>query len=222
MALPVFISKSLQEVDDLSAFLANKNIPLVAHSFLSFERVESERPDGFDCLFFGSPRSVIFYFSRNSVPATTKVACSGQKTAQVLIELGHPPDFIAQQSGNIDETSAAFGAWNGNSTVLFALSETSHKSYTKHLSAENVLEMVVYRTIVTTKKVIDCSVYIFTSPSNVEGFLRENSFPSGASIIAWGQTTEQFIQQHGFVCDYVLTQSSEKELIHYLEDLFLE
>lgn len=221
MSHSVFISKPEQEIEELSSYLRNREITLVAHSFLSFERVDAVRPDHFDCIFFGSPRSAIFYFSRNSIPSNVKIACSGNKTAEVLTGLGRTPDFVAQQSGNIDQTSLQFADWCGNSTVLFALSETSNKSYTKHLDPKNVLEMVVYRTLITSKRIPDCTIYAFSSPSNVEGFLRENSFPSGAKIIAWGQTTEKSIEKHGFTCDYVLSNSSEQDLIHQLESQFL-
>lgn len=221
MSTSVFISKSLHDVADLALFLEKRGIELIAHSFLTFEAVASNLPEKFDCIFFGSPRSVRFFLSNHSTPEGIRFACAGQKTAETLSELGHTPDFIASQSGNIDASSRAFGKWCGDATVLFPLSETSNKSYTKHLDSRKVLEMVVYRTRISSLKLPVCTIYIFTSPSNVTGFLNENTLRPESKVIAWGQTTAEALESRHLPCDHVLSNSSEQDLINTLNTHFL-
>jgi len=58
---------------------------------------------------------------------------------------------------------------------------------------------------------------IFTSPSNVNGFLFDNSISDYCKIIAWGKTTENHLISKGFKVNYTLNTASENELIEILK-----
>jgi hypothetical protein len=57
----------------------------------------------------------------------------------------------------------------------------------------------------------------FKSPSNVDGFLIENQFPSNAKIIAWGNTTEKCLNNKGYLVWKTLLNSTVDELVEILK-----
>jgi uroporphyrinogen-III synthase len=56
-----------------------------------------------------------------------------------------------------------------------------------------------------------CAVYIFTSPSNAEAFLVQNTIPHGAKVIAKGESTQDFLQQQGIESTYFTDDSIDWE-----------
>jgi hypothetical protein len=73
--------------------------------------------------------------------------------------------------------------WVGERKVLFPTSDISVKTMSSVFSPDNKIEVAIYRTHIEAEIVLDCSYYVFTSPSNVQGFFRENSTPPDAIII---------------------------------------
>ena len=57
----------------------------------------------------------------------------------------------------------------------------------------------------------------FKSPSNVDGFLIENQFPSNAKIIAWGKTTKNYLLAKNQTVEHTLKNSTVDELVEYLK-----
>ena len=55
--------------------------------------------------------------------------------------------------------------------------------------------------------------YVFTSPSNLEGYLALNSLPKNAKVIAWGKTTEKACFKNSITPCYTLENATEKELV---------
>ena len=56
----------------------------------------------------------------------------------------------------------------------------------------------------------------FTSPSNVEGYLKENIIPQQSKIIAWGETTKIYLLANRLEVYKTLKISSENEIIEIL------
>ena len=61
MSTKIFISKSITEIDNLLDFTQEKEIELIAHSFLQFEAIAFKIESSYDAIFFGSPRAVDFF-----------------------------------------------------------------------------------------------------------------------------------------------------------------
>jgi hypothetical protein len=60
----------------------------------------------------------------------------------------------------------------------------------------------VYQTALVPRHIKECTVYVFTSPSNAESFLQCNTLPLGAKVIAWGESTRSFLSRQGIESDF--------------------
>ena len=95
----------------------------------------------------------------------------------------------------------AFRAWAGDRHVTFPVSDRSKKSYSVLFPDDQKQEVTVYSTHVAAQEISPCDVYVFTSPSNVEGFLMTNELPESAKTIAWGATTAAALHEAGIRVD---------------------
>ena len=212
----LFISKNETEVVGLKEHLSAKGQKLVAHSFLHFEPIDFEVTQDYDILFFGSPRSVVFFKYKCAIPASCLLACVGGKTAELLNQMGHNVAFVGKQSGNIHDVAKSFKDWAEDKRVLFPSSTISLKTVSSLFNDAQKIEVAVYNTKIVSKSINECNTYVFTSPSNAEGFLGLNDVPEGASIIAWGQSTQGYLLDKGIQSTHTLSEPSIEELIKIL------
>lgn len=216
MAKRLFISKLPGEIVDFQQQLEQHDWTVIAHSFLSFESVDFDPPEQFDVLFFGSPRAVIFSKAQFNLHGDFQIACVGQRTAEIAQQIGLIPDYIGEKSGNTAKNVANFHEWLGDRTVFFPQSDKSLKSFARSLPETQVHETIAYQTNIRPHQIDSCDLYVFTSPSNVEGFIQSNSFPENAQIIAWGTSTSDFLAERGYSVSKTLDKSSLEELINLL------
>ena len=219
----LFISKNDSEIDPFRSQFEELGFEVEGHSFLSFSGVEFEALQNYNVIFFGSPRAVIFFMEGSSIPEGVEVACIGDKTAELLESLGYIVSFRGERSGEPGVVAEAFKVWLGSRTstplspkVLFPVSDRSLKTISSEIDEDQKEEVVVYSTEVKGKLVGVSDVYVFTSPSNVEGFFIDNVIPLGSEVIAWGKSTETTLISRGSAVNYCLTNSSFEELIEYL------
>ena len=212
MSKNVFISKNKSEIIPFIEGFQQKGFDLIAHSFLSFKTIEFEIKQSYEIIFFSSPRSVIFYKSQYSIPENVQVTCIGDKTKELLIEMGHTVSFSRKENESLLDFATSLREWSGGKRILFPVSTISLKTISSIFPKKQIEEVEVYSTKILGKEIEDCEVYVFTSPSNVEGFLKENSFPKSAKIISWGESTSIFILKNGGRVDVELKKSSLQEL----------
>jgi uroporphyrinogen-III synthase len=214
----IFISKPIEEVQELVEFCNENDFELVAHSFLSFKAIPFEFPENTEVLFFGSKRGVEYFLNQQEIPKHIQIACVGKGTANYLKSKGYNPSFIGEKSGEIESVADDFKSWLGDRKVVFAQAKESNRSISSVINTSNSTEISVYETIINSEKIVESDIYVFTSPSNVDGFLLENSISEKSIIIAWGNTTENNLIKIGFHCNYTLDSSSVDELILYLKN----
>lgn len=201
----------------MSNYLSSNGDRLIAHSFLRFEKVLFEIPGKFDVIFFGSPRAVVFFKAQYAIPAHVLIACTGAKTAELLEQIGSPPDFVGKNSGNISEVALEFKTWCGARHVLFPTSDLSLKTISSLLDPEQKTEIVVYKTELCHKEIEASDTYVFTSPSNVKGFIDAgNVIEEGALVIAWGESTAAYLTEKGIDVGEILSVASIEHLIQSL------
>lgn len=217
----IFISKNASEIDPVRSQFDELGFEVEAHSFLSFSLVESdsyrsEIETSYDVIFFGSPRAVIFFKASQSISESAEIACIGEKTAELLESLGYDVAFRGEKSGEPKVVAEEFKVWLGSRSVLFPVSDRSLKTVSGLIGENQKEEVVVYSTEVKGKLVGVSDVYVFTSPSNVEGFFIDNVIPEGAKVIAWGKSTETALFLKGVRVEYCLGKSSFEELFGWL------
>lgn len=219
MSKKLFISKPIHEVQELIEFCKENDFELVAHSFLSFKAIPFDFPVETDVVFFGSKRGVEYFIVQQSIPENIEIACVGNGTANYLKSNGYNPSFIGEKSGKIDSVAEDFKSWLGDRKVVFAQAKDSNRSISSVINSSNSTEISVYETIINSAKIVESDIYVFTSPSNVDGFLIENSISENSIIIAWGNTTENHLIKNNIMCKYTLCSASLVELIEHLRQL---
>jgi len=198
MAKSIFISKHPEETLELQQFADANNIQLTAKSFLQFKPVPFELPFQYDVIFFGSPRAVMFFQSRHAIPNNKLIASVGGKTSALLQSMGHEVVFSGENKGSISEVAEHFQNWLSNRKALFPVSTKSLGTISKGLPSKQALHIACYETVISEHQLNeDFDTYVFTSPSNVEGFFTKNSIHEDATVIAWGESTERILVEVG-------------------------
>ena len=82
-----------------------------------------------------------------------------------------------------------------------------------HLSPTQFENLVCYETVFIDIKIEVPTIAIFSSPSNVDGYLLSNSLEGIQKIIVYGPTTAQHIQNLGFSADIILQEINESAII---------
>lgn len=212
----IFISRNSTELPLLTEFCDQHDIALIAHSLISFELVHNQCSQEYDVLFFSSIRAAEFYLKQHHVSANTKIATIGETTAEKLRNLGLNVDFVGSTAGNPKIVADEFSSWLHGRKVLIPCSDRSNRSIANSLPDTQVEELVVYRTIANPKQITPCDVYIFSSPSNFESFMKLNVVPLNSVTMAWGITTDKAMRERGIVPEHILTNSTEEEILNYL------
>jgi uroporphyrinogen-III synthase len=212
----LFISKKEEDLKSQLSLFKAKSIEVIAHSFLQFEGIPYNVESTYQALFFGSPRAVNFFLRLEKIPENTFIGCIGDVTAQSLLEKGIKVDFVGKSAGNPSAVANQFKEQIGDKRVLFPQSLSSNRSIVSVFPPTQVEEIPIYKTVIVPQTIPDCCVYVFTSPSNVDGFLKGNSFPEKSKIIAWGKTTEKHLTSKGLLVDITLKEASIEELISVL------
>ena len=158
---------------------------------ITFEALDFDLTEDHDITFFGSPRAVLFFRFKYDLKRAGLIACSGSKTQELLESFGYPPEFVADQSKGVNAASNEFAAWVENRKVFFPTSSKSLMSFALNLDKDHWQRADCYSTNITPKKVEDADIYVFTSPSNVAGFLEANKVTKDAQIISWGSSTSK-------------------------------
>ena len=212
----IFISKNASEVETLNDYLISQGKDLVPHSFLQFSQLEFQLKDQYDVIFFGSPRSVSFFTAQCEIPESVQIACVGGKTTEAIQGLNRKVDFNGENNGDINEVALAFKQWCEDKKILFPISSLSLKTISSQFKEHQKIELKVYRTDILGYIIQDCDTYVFTSPSNVKGFLELNSLPKNAEVIAWGESTSSALSALKIKVAKVLSKPSIEELKSFL------
>ena len=196
----------------------NNSIQLTAESLISFQKIPFTIKEEFDVVFFSSPRSVEYFYSENYINSNYKIASIGKGTARALKSKNKTPDFIGEKSGNPNTVATEFLHWLGKRRVLFPVSKRSNETIYKAVPQNQKSKIVCYDTLLVPQSIEPQDWYVFTSPSNVESFLRINVIPSSAKVVAWGKTTAGYLVEKGIDPQFILEESSEEALVELLSE----
>lgn len=209
--------------DRLAIFCTEYDWRLIALPMISFQQISFEppQPEEYDWIFFTSRRSVDFFMSLELPKKSKKLAVIGKSTAKALEEWEYKASFIGERSGDPDHVAESFlEQIEPEDKVLFPQSSISNRSIQRRLSEEQCLNLVVYETFTMPRRVSGLPmILVFSSPSNVRGFLQMNEISPLQKVIAWGNTTAHFLKQSNVRVDYTLAESSYDALIPVLKEI---
>lgn len=217
------------EQDDLEARfpaeLGFRGTPLewVAVPVLKFERLPVDADqisklleNPAEWIIFTSPRGVRFWSDLlmehgQQAPVEVRVACIGQKTAEVAHQEGFTPDFVPLQPGSegflesflklLKDASVKPSVFiptaeGGRTMIREALEEFGCKVET----------LPIYRSVprpdlhesLSQAELGEARAILFTSPSSVDAFIRVFTIPEGIQIFSIGKFTGDHLRRVGF------------------------
>lgn len=192
----VFFSSEVTPDHPLVHASQTLHFELIAEPLIAFSPLECQPNLPYEILFFSSPRS--YQFGQQFMRPDVLNACYSSGTGQHLKHV----DWQGNTPGNPAQTAQIFQQWVGNRRVLFPVSQRSLGSIARVFPEVQKEVLPVYQTLLAPKSLPDCSVYIFTSPSNVEAFMQVNQISLGAKVLAWGESTKTYLISRGVVPDF--------------------
>ena len=153
-------------------------------------------------IFFTSQKALSPFFEQYVFQPEVKFGAIGEATAEALKE--YVPTIHFEGIGNdTGEIAERFSELLGpNDFVWLPGAQKSNRTLQKHLVPARYEEIAVYATK-TVDRVVN-QVYdliVFTSPSNVEGFMMKNTLGSDQKVLAFGNTTAAKLLEYGITAD---------------------
>ena len=217
--MKIYISKTAEDASLLAEYCTEQKWTLTAESMIEFSEMKFEVPEKTDIIFFSSKNGVRYFFNQNELPKDAQTACVGKETARVLRKHNIEPAFIGQNSGDPESVGKEFLTFMGDKYVFFPTSNASLHTIANLIPDGQKEVASIYETKTKSKKIAKQDVYIFSSPSNVKGFLEKNKVADDAQVIAWGIVTANALMDNDIVPEFILETGQKEELIEYLATL---
>lgn len=210
----IFISKDPTDLSE-ELFAMQLAGSIEAKSLIAFQSVSFACPHSYDILFISSIRAADYFFSK--CKNNSLIACAGEQTARKLFDKYQlNADFVAKKSGNPISEAAHFNTWRNGRKVCFPVSQLSVGTYTKNIPDSEKIILQVYTTQLNEVRIGPKDIYVFTSPSNVAAFFKNNTIASHAKVLAWGQTTNQALLEKNVLVTKVLDENQQEMLVKWL------
>lgn len=158
---------------------------------IQFEKIENTPSE--EWVFFSSPNAVKSVLTQVVLPEEMKIAVLGEGTRLAVETFDRKADFVGQDA-DAAVVARAFSQDLGVHNVWIPKSDKSLNRVEIQLPPEQVRSQITYRNTPVSKRLgITPDVLVFTSPSNVEGFLLENTIHANQCIISIGNTTKEYM-----------------------------
>ncbi len=191
----VFISRELTERSYFRKALEKHGIEVEARSLIRtvpvITKVDNFIFKNVDWVFFSSKNAVEYFFSLDPVlPKKVKFGVMGSGSEDMMRRKGYTVDFTG---AGIDMADVAkdFASIANGGTVLFPSAESSMRTVQHALSEDTkIIDLPVYETIQEDDaEQTGANVLVFTSPSNVEAYFKNNLIFPDQKVIAIGKST---------------------------------
>lgn len=193
---------------------------LVEKSFIQTVPVSGLSIPETDWIFFSSPQGAKLYFELYPLKAS-KIAALSDGTAQELVVLKQKVSFVGKSNNTTKETGIEFfNNVDSNETVLFPLSDISKRNVSTQKGTHKVIELITYKTELISQKLDEIpALILFTSPSNVDGFLLKNYIDQDSKVLAIGETTASHLKNSGFKNIHISESTREEILLSKIQFL---
>jgi hydroxymethylbilane synthase len=194
----VFVTRNLQAHHLFSSSLTAQGFEVNGISLITFNTIAIKNMPQTDWIFFSSKHAVENFFKQQPNVANQKLGAIGKSTADAIRKFGKRAEFIGQ-STDTKTIGKQFAARVGSATVLFPIAKGSLRSVqSQFVKKEQTFDINVYETIEHSQiKIPQADILIFTSPSNVNAYLKDNKVETHHKVIAMGGATEAELRKHG-------------------------
>lgn len=170
----------------------------------------------FDWVFFNSKESAKYFFQHFDEPPQVKYAAVGQGTADVASK--HVPISFIGKNADTEAVGREFAEVVGTSVVLFPISSISKRTVQRALPSKQCIDFTCYHTSPIARKVEHYHTAIFSSPSNIDGFLIENKNRQVENVICYGATTAHRALKAGFSGIYTLKEITPSSILRAIKE----
>lgn len=199
----VFISRNEKENDFFKRCLEANGYTVFCQSLIETKPIAVKVFPPADWVFFSSKNAVRHFFEQNPFTNGARFGAISKATADEIRKYGKRVEFMGGNDTKL--TAKKFSKVAGNKKVLFPQAKESLRTIQQHLKKEQVIDLPVYETLKKYNKfsISDISIFVFTSPSNIEAFFEthnKNNFPSlwsrkRVGFIAMGNTTANALEK---------------------------
>ena len=202
----IFISRSLDTTSYLKKLCQRLHWLLCDKALIQTKPLTIRQVPHTDWIFFNSKNAIKYLFESayKDILQNKKLACIHQSTAKYLEKYGFTATFTGT-GNNIEQIAEDFLKQGNPQSVLFPCSTISLKRIGKIIERQTkVYYLPVYETIETPVSFNESfDVLIFTSPSNVRSFLKQNIIPPHSRLIALGKSTQSELLKHQIPADHI-------------------
>ncbi|MFN6379698.1 MAG: uroporphyrinogen-III synthase [Flavobacteriales bacterium] len=163
-----------------------------------------------DWIFFSSKNAVKSCISAGVNLENYKLASVGASTSKIL-----DPSLnilFEANSTDVDSEAKRFASTVGGASVCFPCSNRSLLTFAKYIPSSQAKVIEAYTTSIQAIGAPMTNVILFSSPSNVEGFLKLNIIMPSQKIIAFGPSTANYLKSQG-IAVFKILDSTEEETI---------
>jgi uroporphyrinogen-III synthase len=216
----ILVTRKLDSNSVIRKWAVENGYQLLEKSFIQTIPVAGLSIPETDWIFFSSPQGAKLYFELYPIRAS-KIAALSDGTAQELVGLKQKVSFVGKSTNTTKETGIEFfNTVDSDETVLFPLSDISKRNVSTQKGAHNVIELITYKTELISQKLDEIpTLILFTSPSNVDGFLVGNSIEEDTKVLAIGETTAFHLKNAGFKNIHVSESTREEILLGKIQFL---
>lgn len=201
----VFITRELDESAYLSRYLATHHVQIDARSLIkiypTINKLDSFILKRADWIFFNSKNAIDHFFKLDPlILKKTKLAVLGRGSEDALRKYNRIADFSGDNLGiKTEDIAKEFAKLVDGQTVFIPRAKDSLMSIQQALTPETkVIDMPIYETVLEENvNKSNAEVLIFTSPSNVEAYFKDNLVDPGQKIICIGHSTAKSIAEMG-------------------------
>jgi uroporphyrinogen-III synthase len=208
----IFISRSPEKTSLIQKWCTAHGHTLFSMSCIETQPIFFELNGKYDWIFFSSSEGVKHFFSQISMPILPKMAAMGPGTAQA-IDLHGISNFIGETTDPKKVAQDFKQQLKSNDRVLFPVGKKSHRSIPQYLGHSPIDILEVYDTMENSVELPSFDLYIFSSPSNVHSFLKQNHIPDTSVIISFGPTTSKALKAAGYETIHEIQTSSVEHLL---------
>jgi uroporphyrinogen-III synthase len=212
----IFISKHLTPNDNWALFLQEEGHKITGVSCIETQTIFIQEVPTADWTFFSSAQGVKHFLDQQ--PITSQfIGVMGEGTQKALENYGHHADFIGQSSDPTSVGQAFKLHLKPHQKILFPASAISKRSIASQLTEQDIIHLPTYLTLPLSISIDQQDIYIFTSPSNIDGFLISQNLPD-AAYIAYGPTTGNYLKEKGVKNLSILEQVSSDLLLRTIKE----
>lgn len=212
----IFITRELSESSYFTRAMQDMGITIEARSLIRvFPTINVLDPyilKYVNWVFFGSKNGIEHFFKLNPrLSKHVKFAVVGRGSADLLRSMGHVPEFTGESEGiSIEKVGEEFARLVHGQTVLFPKAKGSLDTVQQCLTPDTkIIELPVYETVIVDKvSASSAEVLIFTSPTNVTAYFKDNLVEPHQRIISIGKSTGKKLEEVGL--DYALPYSPDE------------